>query len=83
MPQIAQQDNLVIVVSTAMAALEERNGNIGELLLESRPNLGYCPARFFWDETINLREPDIKINQGSKRKKNSRTKGSRKRRFKG
>lgn len=68
MPQIAQQDNLVIVISTAMAALEERNGNIGELLLESRHNLGYCPARFFWEK---------------QKKKNSRTKGSRKRSFKG
>lgn len=34
--------------------------NIGELLIDNTHDLGYCPARFFWDESINLREQDIK-----------------------
>lgn len=35
-------------------------GQVGELLVEQRHDLGYCPARFFWDEPISLDKPDIK-----------------------
>lgn len=30
------------------------------LLTENRHDLGYCPARFFWDEPLSLDRPDIK-----------------------
>lgn len=39
---------------------EDDGGNLGALLSENRHNLGYCPAKFFWDEPINLNTPDIK-----------------------
>ena len=39
---------------------EAKGGNIGELLVESPHDLGYCPARFFWTEPLSLKEPDIK-----------------------
>lgn len=42
------------------------NGNVGELLLEQRHDLGYCPARFFWDEPISLDKPDIKASPVTK-----------------
>jgi hypothetical protein len=35
-------------------------GNIGEMVMEVRHDLGYCPARFFWDEPLSLDKPDIK-----------------------
>lgn len=39
---------------------EDKDGNIGELLVDNPHDLRYCPARFFWDEPMNLREPDVK-----------------------
>jgi hypothetical protein len=41
---------------------EEKGGNIGELLVDNPHDLGYCPARFFWNEAISLREPDVKAS---------------------
>ena len=40
-----------------------KNGNIpdtGDPISEHAHDLGYCPARFFWDKPISLDEPDIK-----------------------
>lgn len=39
---------------------EDDGGNIGELLVDNPHDLRYCPARFFWNEPMNLREPDVK-----------------------
>lgn len=39
---------------------EDGGGNIGELLVDNPHDLRYCPARFFWNEPMNLREPDVK-----------------------
>lgn len=39
---------------------EDKNHNIGELLVDNPHDLGYCPARFFWDTPISLKEPDVK-----------------------
>jgi len=41
---------------------EEKGGNIGNLLVDNPHDLGYCPARFFWNEAISLREPDVKAS---------------------
>ena len=41
---------------------EEKGGNIGQLLVDNPHDLGYCPARFFWNEAISLREPDVKAS---------------------
>ena len=30
--------------------------------VEARHDLGYCPARFFWNEPISLDEPDVKAS---------------------
>lgn len=40
--------------------IEDKNHNIGELIIDNVHDIGYCPARFFWDESISLTEPDIK-----------------------
>lgn len=34
----------------------------GEPELETPHDLGYCPARFFWNEPISLDEPDVKAS---------------------
>lgn len=34
--------------------------------LEAQHDLGYCPARFFWNEPISLDEPDVKASPLSK-----------------
>lgn len=34
----------------------------GEPILENPHDLGYCPARFFWNESISLDDPDVKVS---------------------
>lgn len=34
----------------------------GEPEIETAHDLGYCPARFFWDEPLSLDEPDVKCS---------------------
>lgn len=58
-----QRDKKIAVIDDASyRVFEGESGNIGRLLVENRHDLGYCPAKFFWDEPINLREPDIKAS---------------------
>lgn len=38
----------------------------GEPKMEAAHDLGYCPARFFWNEPINLEDPDVKASPLSK-----------------
>lgn len=33
---------------------------IGELILSNPHDIGYCPARFFWNEPLDIQYPDIK-----------------------
>lgn len=56
-----QDDNRIAVIDDERyRVFTEEKGNIGELLIDSAHDLGYCPARFFWDEPLSLREPDVK-----------------------
>lgn len=42
---------------------EKKTGKIdGEPILEAPHDLGYCPARFFWNEPISLDDPDVKAS---------------------
>lgn len=36
------------------------DGQLGELLIENKHDLGYCPAKFFWNEPLSIDKPDIK-----------------------
>lgn len=38
----------------------DKKGKVGEMLVEVRHGLGYCPARFFWTTPISADQPDIK-----------------------
>ncbi|MFR8207454.1 MAG: hypothetical protein ACLU99_14970 [Alphaproteobacteria bacterium] len=33
---------------------EDKSHNIGELLVDNPHDVGYCPARFFWNEPLSL-----------------------------
>lgn len=35
---------------------------VGEPIVEAPHDLGYCPARFFWNEPLSLDEPDVKAS---------------------
>lgn len=39
---------------------------IGSLELENPHDLGYCPARFFWSQSVSLKDPDVKESPLSK-----------------
>lgn len=42
---------------------EKHTGRIdGAPEMEAAHDLGYCPARFFWNEPISLDEPDVKLS---------------------
>lgn len=42
---------------------KKKTGTIeGEPEIEVAHDLGYCPARFFWNEPISLDEPDVKLS---------------------
>ena len=42
---------------------DKHTGQIhGEPVVESPHDLGYCPARFFWNEPLSLEDPDVKAS---------------------
>ena len=42
---------------------EKKTGRIdGAPIVEAAHDLGYCPARFFWNEPLSLDEPDVKAS---------------------
>lgn len=46
---------------------EKKTGNIeGEPIVDAPHDLGYCPARFFWNVPISLEDPDVKESPLSK-----------------
>lgn len=57
-----QHDKRIAVIDDTSYRIfaEGKDGNIGDLLVENPHDLSYCPARFFWTEPMNLREPDVK-----------------------
>lgn len=65
---IFRQDDgrIAAIDDEAYRLFTEKDGQIGELLREARHDLGYCPARFFWNEPMSLHQPDIKANPVTK-----------------
>ena len=35
---------------------------IGSLITSNQHDLGYCPARFFWNEPLSIKDPDVKAH---------------------
>lgn len=61
---IFKQDDkrIAVIDDERYRVFTEEDGNIGDLLIDSPHDLGYTPARFFWNEAISLREPDVKAS---------------------
>jgi hypothetical protein len=58
-----QKDDIIVVIDDERyRVFAAKSGNIKELLIDAPHDLGYCPARFFWNEPLNLCEPDVKAS---------------------
>lgn len=67
---IFKQKGTIVVIDDASYRVwldPKGTGEItGEPAIESPHDLGYCPARFFWSESISLDDPDVKESPISK-----------------
>lgn len=62
-----QDGNLVVIDEETYRTFDLRDSStITALLSESPHGLGYCPARFFWNEPLSLSNPDVKKSPLSK-----------------
>ena len=59
-------DRLAVIDDEAYRLFDGKDGRIGTLLVENKHDLGYCPARFFWTESVNLANPDVKASPVTK-----------------
>ena len=57
-----KDDRIVVIDDERYRVFRNDYDQLGELLSEAPHDLGYCPARFFWNTSINLREPDVKAS---------------------
>ena len=59
-----QPDHRIAVIDGASYRVfkETKDGHVGELISEHPHDLGYCPARFFWNEPLSLEDPDVKAS---------------------
>ena len=51
---------VAVIDDTSYRLFRFENDEPGELLADMPHGLGYCPARFFWDEPMSLQEYDVK-----------------------
>ena len=62
-------DKIVVLDDASYRVYDDRKrtGNISEIPEYEAPHdLGYCPARFFWNEALSLDNPDVKASPLSK-----------------
>lgn len=59
-----QPDKVIAVIddTSYRTFTEGTDHNIGELIVESRHDLGYCPARFFWNVPLGIDDTDVKAS---------------------
>lgn len=60
-----RRDEIVVLDDESYRVWEDRKhtGQIsGMPKVEAAHDLGYCPARFFWNESISLEDPDVKAS---------------------
>lgn len=60
------EDKVAVLDDMSYRLFTSKDGSVGDLISEQPHDLGYCPARFFWSEPINLEEPDVKMSPVSK-----------------
>ena len=60
-----RRDEIVVLDDASYRVWDDQKhtGQInGEPKVEAPHDLGYCPARFFWNEAISLEDPDVKAS---------------------
>lgn len=60
-----QKDKIIVIDDGSYRVWDDAKHTgtiIGNPEYEAKHDLGYCPARFFWDEPISLEEPDVKAS---------------------
>lgn len=60
-----RKDRIIVLDDASYRVWEDKKktGAIdGEPEFEAKHDLGYCPARFFWNEPLSLEEPDVKAS---------------------
>lgn len=59
-----QKDNNIAVIDNERYRIfsKTKEQNIGIEIVNNPHDLGYCPARFFWNQSLNLFEPDVKLS---------------------
>ena len=55
-------DQLAVIDDEYYRLFSYKNGTLGELKEETKHDVGYCPARFFWSEPMSLDYPDVKMS---------------------
>lgn len=57
-----QPNNVICVFDNEFRRLFrlDKKNDIVEIISETPHDIGYCPARFFWNKPLNILEPDIK-----------------------
>lgn len=62
-----QPDNQIAVFDDeSYRVFKLDKATVGDIVVNNPHDLGYCPARFFWTEPLNLADPDIKLHPLSK-----------------
>lgn len=54
------KNHIVVIDDERYRVFVVKDEKIGEPIVDNVHDLGYCPARFFWSDPINLTEPDVK-----------------------
>lgn len=59
-----QPDNKIAVFDNESFDVYEYDTSkgVGALITSNPHDLGYCPARFFWNEPLDINDPDVKIS---------------------
>lgn len=63
---VQDDDKLAVIDDESYRVFAYKDGVMGEMLVENRHDLGYCPARFFWNESVSLAYPEVKASPVTK-----------------
>lgn len=63
---VQDEERIAVMDDEYYRLFDFKNGTIGTLLAETRHDVGYCPARFFWTESMSLDYPDVKASPVTK-----------------
>lgn len=57
-----EDKRIAVYDSGKYRVFREKDGEITDVLIEAPHDLGYCPARFFWNVPMSIDEPDVKMH---------------------